>query len=124
MFVPFSGIWDFEIGNIMETSGSLHEQTTLGYFLGQANLPGGDVLKALKMPHQTSDVTEDLLSTVAKFVFTAYLPNIPELRLHPFCEHMAEEDKLPPTHGALKQRDVLRAHIQSGVWSQPHIAQQ
>ena len=50
--------------------------------------------------------------------------NIPELRWHLFCKHMAEGDMLPPTLGALKQHVLRRAHIQARVWSQPHIAQQ
>jgi len=87
------------------------------------------VVKALQMLSQTSEVTEDLLSTLAEFVCTVYLPkgiqidNIPELRWYLFCKHMAESDKLPPTLGALKQH-VLRAHIQARVWGQADIAQQ
>ena len=87
------------------------------------------VIRCLLTLSQTSDVTEDMVTTLARFVCTAYLPkgiqidNIPELRWYLFCKHMAEGDKLPPTLGALKQH-ILRAHIQARVWGQADIAQQ
>ena len=87
------------------------------------------VLSALQMLSQTSEVTEDQLCTLAKFVCAAYLPKevyidtIPELRWYLFCKHMAESDKLPPTCAALKEH-VLRAHVQARVWGQADIAQQ
>ena len=87
------------------------------------------VIRCLLTLSQTSDVTEDMMTTLASFVCTAYLPkgiqidNIPELRWYLFCKHMAESDKLPPTLGALKQH-ILRAHIQARVWGQADIAQQ
>ena len=86
-------------------------------------------IKALQMLSHTKKVTEDLHSTLAKFVCTVYSPkgikidNIPGLRWHLFCKNMAESEKLPPTLGALKQH-VLRAHIQASVWGQADIAQQ
>ena len=88
-----------------------------------------DVINALKKLSITSEVTEELLSTLARFVCAAYSPkgihieSVPELRWHLFCKYMAESDKLPPTHGALKQH-VLRVYIQARVWGQAAIANQ
>ena len=82
------------------------------------------VIKALQMLSQTNEVTDDLQSTLARCVCTAYLPkgiqidNIPELRWHLFCKHMAERDKISLTLGALKQ------HVQAKVWGQAELAQQ
>ena len=83
-----------------------------------------DVIRALCMLCDDTDVTEDFLqSTLARFVCTAYCPkglqisSIPELRWHLFCKYMAESEKLPPTMGALKQH-ILRTHLQARVWGQ------
>ena len=40
-----------------------------------------------------------------------------------FCKYMAENEKLPPTLGALKQH-ILRAHVQARVWGQAVVYQQ
>jgi len=70
-----------------------------------------------------------MLATLARFICAAYSPKgiytktFSELRLHLFCKHMAESDKLPPTLGALRQH-VLRVHIQATVWGQASIALQ
>ncbi len=47
-----------------------------------------------------SEVNDELLSTLASFVCSAYAPkgsqisNIPDSRWHLFCKHMAESNKL------------------------------
>ena len=57
-------------------------------------------LRSLLMLSQTSDLTEDMVTILAKFACTAYRPksiqidNIPELRLYVFCKLMIESDKL------------------------------
>ena len=67
-------------------------------------------LQALRLLSQTSQVTEELQSTLAKLVCIPYSSNgvqideIPELRWHLFCKNLAESDKLPPTFRALKQQ--------------------
>jgi hypothetical protein len=87
---------------------------------------GGDVINALQMPSDAAEVTEELLSTFAIFVCAAYAPkgikiaSIPELRWHLFCKHMAENDKLPLTLGALKQQ-IHQVQIQLTVWGQANI---
>ena len=86
-------------------------------------------LEALRLLSQTSPVTDELQSTLAKLVCIPYsskgvqIDDIPELRWHLFCKNLAESDKLPPTIGALKQH-VLRAHVQASVWGQADIAEQ
>ncbi|PIK61641.1 hypothetical protein BSL78_01459 [Apostichopus japonicus] len=88
-----------------------------------------EVVKALQMLSDATEVTDDLLSMLATFVSAAYPPkgiriaSIPELRWHLFCKHMAESDKLPPTPGALKQH-ILRVQIKATVWGQASVAQQ
>ena len=81
-----------------------------------------DVIRALCMLCDDTDVTEDFLeSTLARFVCTAYCPkglqisSIPDLHWHLFCKYMAESEKLPPNMGALKQH-ILRTHVQARVW--------
>ena len=76
-----------------------------------------DVIRALCMLCDDTDVTEDFLeSTLARLVRTAYCPkglhilSILYLRWHLFCKYMAESEKLPPTMGALKQH-ILRTHV-------------
>ena len=87
-----------------------------------------DVIDALQMLEE-AEVTDNLLSTLAGFVCAGYAPKgitiktIPELRWHLFTKHMAENDKLPPTIGALRQH-ILRVHIQARVWGQAAIAHQ
>ena len=76
-----------------------------------------------------TDVTEDLQISMQRFVCDVYCPkgiqigNIPELRWHLFCKHMAENDKLPQTLGALKKH-ILRVHVQARIWGQASIANQ
>jgi hypothetical protein len=88
-----------------------------------------EVVGALTMLSSDRDVTEDLLTILAKFVCAAYCPrgiqirDIPELRWHLFCKQMAESEKLPPTVGALHQH-ILRVHLQARVWGQASIVQQ
>ena len=89
-----------------------------------------DVIRALCMLCDDTDVTEDFLeSTLARFVCTAYCPkglhisSIPDLRWHLFCKYMAESEKLPPTMGAFKQH-ILRTHVEARVWGQAaHLKQ-
>ena len=83
-----------------------------------------DVIRALCMLCDDTDVTEDFLqSTLARFVCTAYctkglqISSIPELRWRLFCKYMAESEKLLSTMGALKQH-ILRTHVQARVWGQ------
>ena len=77
-----------------------------------------DVIRALCMLCDDTDVTEDFLqSTLARFVCTAYrqkglqISSIRDLRWHLFCKYMAESEKLPPTMRALK-------NVQARVWGQ------
>ena len=83
-----------------------------------------DVIRALCMLCDDTDVTEDFLqSTLAKFVCTAYCPkgfqisSVSELLWHLFCKYKVESENLPPTMGAFKQ-DILRTHVQARVWGQ------
>ena len=71
-----------------------------------------------------------LKSPATDLLSAAYSPNgiqiasIPELRWHLFCNHMAENDKLPPTPCALKQH-IIRVQIQVTVCrGQASVAQQ
>jgi len=85
------------------------------------------VLRCLLTLSQSRNVTECMVTTLGRFVCTAYQPkgiqidNIPELRWYLSCKHLTENDKLPPTLGALKQH-VPRAHIQARVWGQADTA--
>jgi hypothetical protein len=86
-----------------------------------------DVIDALINLSRSTEVTDELLSTLAKFVCAAYCPksirieNIPELRWHLFCKQLADSESLPPTIGALKQH-VLRVQVQANVWGQADIS--
>jgi hypothetical protein len=68
-----------------------------------------DVISSLEMLSTQEDVTENMLTSLARFVCAAYcligitIDTIPELRWYLFCNHMAESDKLPPTEAAIKQ---------------------
>lgn len=70
-----------------------------------------------------TELTEETFQALATFVCKGYSPrgvnisSVPELRWHLFCKHMAENDKMPPTLGALKEH-VLRARLQSYIWGQ------
>lgn len=92
-------------------------------------LADDDIIEALRMLGNDSEVTEKWQKSLARFVCAAYSPkginirSIPELRWHMFCKYMADSDKLPPTVGALKQH-ILRAHAQARVWDQAAIPQQ
>ena len=70
-----------------------------------------------------TDVTEDFpLSTLARFVCTAYCPkglqisSIPDLRWHLFCKYMAEIEN--------HKQHILRTHVQARVWGQVAHPQQ
>lgn len=88
-----------------------------------------NIISSLQLLSTKAEVTETMLATLASFVCAAYSPKgiyvntISELRWHLFCKHMAENDKLPPTHGTLRQH-VLRVRIQARVWGQASIALQ
>ena len=88
-----------------------------------------NVVDALTKLLEVTDVTDNLISVLARFVCAAYAPkdikivSIPELRWYLFYKHMAESDKLPPTIGALKQH-IHRVHIQATVWGQANVAHQ
>lgn len=81
-----------------------------------------DSVFALALFSEVSEVTEDPVSNLSKFICAVYAPKhikihrISELRWHMFCKHMAECHKLPFTIGALKQH-IFRAHIQARVSS-------
>lgn len=83
-------------------------------------------IRALKKLPEDEDLTQEVKDTLASFVCLAYCPkgvhitNIPELRWHLFCKHLAESNKLPPTTGALDQH-IERVRVQSQVWSQSTI---
>ena len=87
------------------------------------------ILSALPMLSQTSEVTKDQLSDLARFLCAAYLPkgvqidNILKLRQYLFCKQITESDKLPPTFAAFKEH-VLTAHVQARVWDQVDTAWQ
>ena len=88
-----------------------------------------DMVDAFAMLCKDAELSEDLYTTLARFVCSGYCPSgvnissIPELRWHLFCKNMAENDKLPPTVGALRQH-IMRVHIQAYVWGQAAISQQ
>ena len=81
----------------------------------------GDLISALKILLDRANITEDMLFTLAAFVVTAnsskgvHITNIPDLRWCLFCKHMADNHKLPPNLGALKQH-MLRVKIQVAIW--------
>ncbi len=88
-----------------------------------------DIVAAFATLCTDAELSEDLYTTLARFVCSAYCPkgvnisSIPELRWHLFCKNMAENDRLPPTVGALRQH-IMRVHIQAYVWGQSAISQQ
>lgn len=95
----------------------------------QCYLKADDMVAAFATLCTDTELSEDLYTTLARFVCSAYCPNgvnissIPELRWHLFCKNMAENDRLPPTVGALRQH-IMRVHIQAYVWGQAAISQQ
>ena len=82
----------------------------------------------MKLPEE-SDLTQEVKDTLAKFICSVYCPqgiyitNIPELRWHLFCKHLAESSNLPPTLGAIEEH-IKRVRVQSQVWSQAMDMQQ
>jgi len=76
---------------------------------------------------EEAELSEDVFTSLARFVCSAQCPsginisNIPELRWHLFCENMAENDRLRPTVGALRQR-IMRVHIQACVGPSCHFS--
>ncbi len=81
------------------------------------------VITALMKLTEEGDVTQEVKDTLARFVCSLYCPkgihitDIPELRWHLFCKHLAESSKLPPTVGAL-EKHIERVRVQCRVWSQ------
>jgi len=88
-----------------------------------------DMVTAFYMLCKEAELSEDVFTSLARFVCSAYCPNgvnisnIPELRWHLFCKNMAENDRLPPTVGALRQH-IMRVHIQAYVWGQAAVSHQ
>lgn len=88
-----------------------------------------EIIANLLKLSEITEVTEEIIATLARFVCSAYCPraiqitSIPDLRWHLFCKHLAESDKLPPTLGALEQH-IKRVCVQSRVWSQADVPQQ
>lgn len=82
-----------------------------------------DIISAFIHLTDNNGITEEIRNALAKFVCLMYRPkgiditNIPELRWHLFCKHLAESNKLPPTVGALEEH-IKRARVQSTVWFQ------
>ena len=111
-----------------DTTGRFHrigKKTWFKLFL-KAN---ADVTDAFVRLANDTQVSEDVIPTLATFVCAAYNPkgvcisDLAELRWHLFCKHMAESERLPPTLEALKQH-VFRAHIQARVWFQATVCSQ
>ena len=77
-----------------------------------------EVIAALMKLTQKSDVTQDVKDALAQFVCLLYSPkgthitNIPDLRWHLFCKHLAESTKLPPTTGSLDEH-IECVHVQA-----------
>jgi len=59
---------------------------------------------------------QDVNDALAQFVCLQYSPkethitNIPDLRWHLFCKHLAESTKLPPTTSSLEEH-IERVHV-------------
>lgn len=68
-----------------------------------------EVISALMKLTEEADVTQDVRDALAQFVCLLYCPkgvhiaNIPDIRWHLFCKHLAENIKLPPTVGSLEE---------------------
>src|SRR6218665_1670872 len=77
-----------------------------------------NVISSLQIISTEAEVTDTMLANMAGFVCAAYslqgiyIYNISELRLHLFCKHMEESDKLSFTLGAMRQH-VLRVHFEA-----------
>ena len=88
-----------------------------------------DIIEGLMKLPEESDLTQEVKDTLAKFICSVYCPqgiyitNIPELRWHLFCKHLAESSNLPPTLGAIDEH-IKRVRVQSRVWSQAMDMQQ
>jgi len=69
---------------------------------------------------------QDVKDALAQFVCLLYCPkgtnitDIPDLRWHLFCKHLAESTKLPPTTGSVDEH-IERVHVQAVVWSQATV---
>ena len=68
-----------------------------------------DIIPALMKLTEEGDLTQEAKDALASFVCLLYCPkgihitNVPDLRWHLFCIHLAESSKLPPTVGDLEE---------------------
>ena len=84
-----------------------------------------DVITALANLGTTEHPDEDTIKGVEKFVCHLYQPNtsickVNELRWSLFKKKQAQSERLPPTHGALREA-ILRAHYQTMVWNNDKV---
>lgn len=85
-----------------------------------------DVLSALASLGTCDIPTDEILTSIEKFVCQIYLPNthisrLKDLRWWFFKKKQGESEKLPPTSEALLEA-ILRTHYQLLVWNQDQIA--
>lgn len=85
-----------------------------------------DVLSDLACLGTCNIPTDEMLTSIEKFVYQIYLPNthisrLKDLRWWFFKKKQAEAEKLPPTSGALLEA-ILHTHYQLWVWNQDQIA--
>jgi len=106
-----------------EPVNELREVDTVGRFSGLGKTKWfrlytkGDnqVVVAVMKLTEESDVRQDVKDALAQFVCLLYSPkgthitNIPDLRWHPFCKHLAERTKLPATTSSLEEH-IERVH--------------
>ena len=85
-----------------------------------------NIVKALMKLPEDDDLTQEMKDILASFVCLSYCPKdikiagIPDLRWYLFCKHLAENNKLSPTTGALEEH-IERVRVQSRVWCQATV---